>query len=553
MSRPVQVGRSDAVLFCYHPPSEEELEKLAPPQDCGVLALSGGPGATLRERLRLARTRRQKLLLVPADDPALLPLTAMASLLIPADRRALLLPGGRIIPLDVVRLASFAIRLCAAFALSLLALPWAWITAIRLRRAPRSPNRAGKGPALYVRTVTSGTGGATAHAAGVIGGLASCGVAVRMLTVEAAPRQAQSDRVVVESLSPTQPRLLPRELSHLLTSLELSSLLPRRVPGPPPRFIYHRLCLASLPVVLLARRLRVPLALEYNGSESWMARHWGPPLRLSRLFDRLEDSCLRHADLVVTVSEPLERELAARGIPADRIVVQPNGVDPSIFDPARFSAADHAHLRQSLGIPPEAIVAGFVGTFGPWHGAEILAKAMTRIPETEPLHALFIGDGARRRATEAIIGGGTRATFTGSVAPDQIPALLAASDILVSPHVPNPDGSPFFGSPTKLFEYLAMGRPVIGSRLGQIAESLAGCPGVEATAPPEGACGVLVTPGDPDELARALVILARSADWRRQAGANARARAIRHHSWAAHVQAILDRLGATPLCYPPLR
>ncbi len=54
----------------------------------------------------------------------------------------------------------------------------------------------------------------------------------------------------------------------------------------------------------------------------------------------------------------------------------------------------------------------------------------------------------------------------------EAPTYLAISDIVVSPTVPNPDGSPFFGSPTKLFEYMAMGKPIVASDLDQIGEVL---------------------------------------------------------------------------------
>ena len=52
------------------------------------------------------------------------------------------------------------------------------------------------------------------------------------------------------------------------------------------------------------------------------------------------------------------------------------------------------------------------------------------------------------------------------------PSYLAACDILASPHVPNADGTPFFGSPTKLFEYMAMGKCIVASDLDQVGEIL---------------------------------------------------------------------------------
>jgi glycosyltransferase involved in cell wall biosynthesis len=113
----------------------------------------------------------------------------------------------------------------------------------------------------------------------------------------------------------------------------------------------------------------------------------------------------------------------------------------------------------------------------------------------------------------------------------ETPELLAACDLCVSPHVPNEDGSPFFGSPTKLFEYLASGRAVIASDLGQIGEVLE-----------HDRNAWLVPPGDAVALADALVRLADDPALRRRLGDAGRDDACRRFSWTAHVERILERL-----------
>ena len=87
--------------------------------------------------------------------------------------------------------------------------------------------------------------------------------------------------------------------------------------------------------------------------------------------------------------------------------------------------------------------------------------------------------------------------FTGPVPREKVAEYLDAADILVSPHVPMPDGSRFFGSPTKLFEYMAMGKGIVASRLEQLAEVLEH----ERTA-------WLVRPGDAEDLAEGILRLA---------------------------------------------
>jgi glycosyltransferase involved in cell wall biosynthesis len=119
--------------------------------------------------------------------------------------------------------------------------------------------------------------------------------------------------------------------------------------------------------------------------------------------------------------------------------------------------------------------------------------------------------------------------FTGAVAHDRVPALLDACDILVAPHVPLADGSDFFGSPTKIFEYMAMGKAIVASRLGQIGEVLDD----EETA-------LLVEPGNVKELAAAIVRVAGSSELRARLGPNAREAAVKNHTWGHNARRVLE-------------
>jgi len=185
-----------------------------------------------------------------------------------------------------------------------------------------------------------------------------------------------------------------------------------------------------------------------------------------------------------------------------------------------------------LGVVDDEQVAGFVGTFGPWHGVMELAQAIKLVPREAPLKFLLVGTGKLKSEMEQAIreaGLIDRVIFTGSVAHDRVPALLDACDILVSPHIPLADGSDFFGSPTKLFEYMAMGKGIVASRLGQIGDVLSH----EETA-------LLVEPGDPNQLAEAIVRLSDSPELRARLGANARQLAVERYTWRHNAQRVLD-------------
>jgi glycosyltransferase involved in cell wall biosynthesis len=234
------------------------------------------------------------------------------------------------------------------------------------------------------------------------------------------------------------------------------------------------------------------------------------------------------------VSSALRDELVARGIPEDKILVNPNGVDPDVYSPQ----VDGSSVRRRFGLADKTVV-GFIGTFGRWHGVEVLARAFASVLQQAPeyrsrLRLLLVGDGVCMPQVRRILeesGALSCCTLPGTVPQQEGPAYLAACDILVSPHVPNPDGSTFFGSPTKLFEYMAMAKPVVASRLGQIAEVLRH----DETA-------WLVTPGQSEDLACGLREMVDNPDRRRRLGQAARAQILARHTWRHHTQRIVDKL-----------
>lgn len=371
-------------------------------------------------------------------------------------------------------------------------------------------------------------GGSIAHVAGVVNALLARGYDVDLAT--ASEPVGIEPRAAVQRLAPPRTYGLPVEANLYRFGRSVPGQLTLRER---PSFVYQRHSVGSYAGVVLARRLGVPLVLEYNGSEVWVARNWGRPLRYEKLALAAEEASLRHAHVVVTVSQTLAAELVARGVDEERVVWHPNGVDPSRFDPERFSDDERRGLRARYGIPPDATVVTFLGTFGQWHGAEVLARAVARrgawARETGT-RFLLVGDGLTMPQVRAALAGVEDvAVLTGLVPQGEAAAHLAASDVLVSPHVPNADGSPFFGSPTKLFEYMAAGKAIVASDLDQVGDVLRGV-------------GVLVRPGDADELGDAIASLAEDPERRRALGAQARRRVLERYTWGDHVGAILDAL-----------
>jgi glycosyltransferase involved in cell wall biosynthesis len=296
-----------------------------------------------------------------------------------------------------------------------------------------------------------------------------------------------------------------------------------------PGAVYQRYTAFNFGGALLSRLLRIPLVLEFNSSDLWKGRHWREfhMLGLAEIGERVN---LRAADRVVAVSHVLRDELVARGVPAEKVIVNPNAADPRQFRPD--VPADEVRLAHGL---VGRTVVGFSGTFGVWHGIPTLAAALPIVAAERPEVAfLLVGDGPLHHLVdEAVTRHGLhgRVALPGLVPHKQMPAYLAACDVLVSPHGRQADGRPFFGSPTKLYEYMASGRAIVASQVGQIGEVLR-----------HGETALLVPPEDPEALAGAILNLVDDQALRARLGAAARAQAVREHTWLQNARGVLSSL-----------
>ena len=399
---------------------------------------------------------------------------------------------------------------------------------------------------LYLRTLYAlnlKAGGSVGHTAGVINALCKC-ANVEVYSNAELPEV----KCPINIIRPCWKRLLPQNIKELLLNLQF--LLFIDIAKIKPDAIYQRHAPASFIGAYLANKYHIPLILEFNSSEVWKIKNWQAKevfwrRVLKKIFNHfiqvplicaVENYNLRSARLIVVVSKVLKEDLIARGVKAEKILVNPNGVDTEKFHPG----CGGNEIRQKFHLQDKKVV-GFIGTFGQWHGVEELAKAIVLFfarhnDWSDRVRFLLIGTGILFDNVKKIIEQGKcsdKVIMAGLVPQNKSPQYLAACDVFVSPHIPNPDGTHFFGSPTKLFEYMAMGKGIVASDLEQIGDILED----EMTAK-------LVKPGDVENLADGIFELLDDEDLCRQMGTNARKKVKECYTWDQHVQKILAKLTA---------
>lgn len=282
-----------------------------------------------------------------------------------------------------------------------------------------------------------------------------------------------------------------------------------------PDVIYERHALFHRAGAALAGSLGVPRLLEVNAPlVQEQERFRGLGLKYVAL--DAERTSFFGADLIVAVSEEVAAYIAGAGTAADRILTLPNGVDTERFRPG--IGREVIRTRYGFG---EAPVIGFIGSFKPWHGVAFLIDAFSAIARSHPsVRLLCVGEGpeldqARRRVVAD--GLDDRVVFIGRVPYEAIPSHLAAMDVSVAPYLPSPN---FYFSPLKVVESLAVGTPVIASRIGQLRHLV-----------DDGKTGLLFSPGNTEELVAKTHELILDARSRHRMASEGRKRASAEFGW----------------------
>lgn len=286
-------------------------------------------------------------------------------------------------------------------------------------------------------------------------------------------------------------------------------------------FIYERYALFGFAGVLLARKHKLPILLEINDS-TFVERV--RKLRCRALAAKIERLVFSEASGLITISSAFKKTIISKtDTPGTSIWCIPNAIDPEKFDSYQ---SDGQQIRDRYRLSDRTVI-GYIGGFVHWHRIDYLIEAVAElIPHYPNICCLLVGGGASQASLQEYI---TQKNiqlyfvFTGRIPHENIPEYIAAMDITVIPH------SNDYGSPMKLFEYMAMGKPVVAPRLAPIEDIVT-----------EGIDGALFKPGNKDQLKDTLTTLIEDFERRVWLGENARRTVCEKHLWIHNAQKIID-------------
>jgi glycosyltransferase involved in cell wall biosynthesis len=283
---------------------------------------------------------------------------------------------------------------------------------------------------------------------------------------------------------------------------------------------------SALSAWLIARVRRVPFVLEVRDlwPEAIVGLGLMRPGPVVQFLEALARFLYRQAALVVVVTEAFADRLAAQGVQRGKLAVIPNGADTRLFSPA----ADGSCARKALGLDGR-FIAAYIGSHGLSHGLGAVLDAAALQPEVT---YLLVGDGADRERllAERDRRGLSNVVMRPSVDKAQVPGLYAAADVCLVTLRDVPIFDAFV--PSKLFEMLAAGRPIIGAVRGEARDILARSGGA-----------LLIEPERGDQLAQAVERLRSDPALRAELASKGRAFAVAHYDRDTLAARYLELLG----------
>lgn len=386
-----------------------------------------------------------------------------------------------------------------------------------------------KGKVLYLHRTQDG-GAEQVHILGIVHAFEDAGIEVDMLSPKglerasiqhgtSAPSHGGQRNAMFAFASRHAPELIFELLEIAYNAMALWRIARHGLSGY--QLVFERYAVFSITGLLLARIAKLPLVIEVNyTSRSPLVRRRSRLLKpLAHVIDRW---IFKGATLLTPVSTTLKKELMNDfGIPEEKILVLPNGADPRKFVPATAKAASD---KKTIG---------FVGGFYPWHGLDLLIEAYAGIADRFPdSQVLLIGDGPELDHIRSLVARRSlsgRVIFGGRKKHQELPQVMSSFHVGVMPD------SNDYGSPMKIFEYMALGVPVIAPDYVPILDAIS-----------DGVHGIVFEKRSVTALRAALSRLLEDETLAQRLGARCRETVIRERNWNANVARIMDALAAVP-------
>ena len=265
----------------------------------------------------------------------------------------------------------------------------------------------------------------------------------------------------------------------------------------------HSPVLNAFPAIKVARKYGLPVVYEIRAFWEDAAVDHGTTTEGSLRYHatrRLETRAIRQVDHVFTICEGLRSDIAARGIPAEKITVIPNAVDVESFDSGGIP--DEA-LKDKLGLSSSTVV-GFIGSFYAYEGLDLLLEALPSILRQLPdVRILLVGGGPQEQALkeQAVrLGIEGKVVFAGRVPHSEVQRYYDLIDVLAYPR--HSMRLTELVTPLKPLEAMAQGRLLVASDVGGHKELIR-----------DGETGMLFSAGSPTSLAESITKLLAKRDY----------------------------------------
>ena len=296
-------------------------------------------------------------------------------------------------------------------------------------------------------------------------------------------------------------------------------------------YVYHPPLTISLPAYLLARRWNVPFIYDVQDiwPEAGLAANAVKPGLLYRFMLGWARWAYRRAACITVIAPEFADVLVKQGAMPDRIRVVPNWADDTLYCPR---APDGA--RAQWGLPDTAFVVMYAGNFGSTHGVNRILEAAAQLNDRSDIVFVFAGAGPEYHAMlqlkEALAL--KHVQFVGYIQPENMPALLAAADMMVIHLRQSASGA--VSLPSRMLAYMASAKPMLVAS--------AGAPRALVE---QYECGVACEPENPSAIAEHIRQLAAQPDRLRQLGRNGRQHYLAEFAEEVVVRHLLELIEET--------